>query len=82
MVLGAINTRNNWSLQPLHPGDAGSILQKCTEMMTNLRHAKVLQECVGLRPVRRDGVRIDYEELAKPKLKVKRFKNCELLKIS
>ena len=71
MVLGAINTRNNWSLQPLHPGDSASILQRCTEMMPNLRHAKVLQECVGLRPVRRSGVRIEYEEIANPKLKVK-----------
>ena len=71
MVLGAVNTRNNWSLQPLQPGDAASILQKCTEMMPNLRRARVVQESIGLRPVRRDGVRIGYEEMARPRLKVK-----------
>ena len=71
VVLGAVNTRNNWSLQPLQPGDAASILQKCTEMMPNLRRAQVVQESIGLRPVRRDGVRIGYEEMALPRLKVK-----------
>ena len=76
MVLGAINTRNNWSLEPLQPGDGASILQRCTEMMPNLRSAKVLRESIGLRPVRRDGVRIGYEEMERPKLKVKRLRNC------
>lgn len=74
MVLGAINTRNNWTLQPLQPSDGAKIMQKCREMMPNLRHAQILQESIGLRPVRRDGVRIGYEEMATPKLKVRRIR--------
>ena len=70
-MLGAVNTRNNWSLQPLRPGDGAAVLQRCAEMMPNLRRARVLQEGIGLRPVRRGGVRVEYEEMARPeKLKV------------
>lgn len=65
MVLGAVNTPNNWSLSPLDPKDGEKVLKNCTKMIPTLRHAQMLKEGIGLRPLRKEGVRIEYEEKAK-----------------
>lgn len=74
VVVGAINTPNNWSLRPLHPNDGARLLERCSKIIPSLRHAKILKERIGLRPVRKWGVRIELEMMEGPGIKVRKDK--------
>ena len=67
-MVGSIDTPNNWSRLPLSPGDGGRLLKNGAALIPRLSHAEVIAENIGLRPVRKWGVRIEYEEVA-PDLK-------------
>ena len=81
VVVGSIDTPNNWSRLPLSPGDGGRLLENGVALIPRLRHAEVLAENIGLRPVRKWGVRLEYEEVA-PDLKASYSKRPEVNKQS
>ena len=70
VVVGSIDTPNNWSRLPLSPGDGARLLENGAALIPRLRQAEVLTENIGLRPVRKWGVRIEYEEVT-PELKAR-----------
>ena len=70
VVVGSIDTPNNWSRLPLSQSDGDRLLENGAALIPRLRHAEVLTENIGLRPVRKWGVRIEYEEVT-PKLKAR-----------
>ena len=63
-MVGSIDTPNNWSRLPLSPGDGGRLLKNGAALIPRLSHAEVIAENIGLRPVRKWGVRLEYEEIA------------------
>ena len=76
-MVGSIDTPNNWSRLPLSPDDGDRLLKNGAALIPRLKHAEVLAENIGLRPVRKWGVRIEYEEVA-PDLKARYSKRSEV----
>ena len=70
VVVGSVDTPNNWSTLPLTPDDGARILENGAALIPQLKHAEVLAENIGLRPVRKWGVRIEYQEVS-PELKAR-----------
>ena len=80
-MVGSIDTPNNWSRLPLSPGDGGRLLKNGAALIPRLSHAEVIAENIGLRPVRKWGVRLEYEEVA-PDLKASYSKCSGVNKLS
>ena len=76
VVVGSIDTPNNWSRLPLNASDGVRLLENGAALIPRLRHAEVLMENIGLRPVRKWGVRLEYEEVT-PELKARTQDNGE-----
>eukprot|EP00117_Sycon_ciliatum_P037198 scpid61133/ scgid27869/ D-amino-acid oxidase len=62
VVLGGTTQEGNWSTE-VSPTDSADIWARCCEVIPSLRRATVLEETVGLRPLRKDGVRIALENV-------------------
>jgi D-amino-acid oxidase len=61
VVLGSVAQEDDWDLKP-RAADAERILEGCAALEPRLRGARVLEQQVGLRPMR-DEVRVQVEQL-------------------
>ncbi|AHY47800.1 FAD dependent oxidoreductase [Rubrobacter radiotolerans] len=59
-ILGGTFESGNWDTTP-DPETARRILARCSELVPELAGARVLEHHVGLRPVRRGGVRLERD---------------------
>lgn len=71
VLLGGTEQRGNWDLEP-DPGLSRRILARCAAVEPRLSGAVILQERVGLRPVR-PRVRLDSERLGPDRLLVHNY---------
>ncbi|XP_064625560.1 D-aspartate oxidase-like [Lineus longissimus] len=64
VVLGGTYQKDNWNLEPTDE-DRKNIWEGCCKVIPSLKHAKVLRDAVGLRPLR-DSVRLESELITTP----------------
>ncbi|XP_071551348.1 D-aspartate oxidase [Panulirus ornatus] len=62
VVLGGTHQNHDWRLD-VDPNDSQTIWDNCTTLMPSLKRAEVVQEWVGLRPCRKEGVRLEADEI-------------------
>ena len=67
-ILGGCYQKGNWSPE-IDPNLANRIMKRCVEICPELTGGKgvegldVIRHAVGLRPVRREGIRVEAEQL-------------------
>jgi D-amino-acid oxidase len=61
-ILGGTSAEGDWSLEA-NPDTAAAILQRCQSLEPVLKHAEIIEHCVGLRPGRRE-VRLEMEPIS------------------
>ena len=59
MVLGGVTQEGNWSTDPTDE-DRNFILEKCSNIIPELKKAEIIEDIVGLRPGRTE-VRLEKE---------------------
>ena len=59
MILGGVAQQDDWNLVPTKE-DSDFILEKCSQLIPELKDVEVIEELVGLRPGR-SSVRLDKE---------------------
>lgn len=57
---GTIGEENDWNLE-VNPQDTDSILKRCSAIYPEFKNIKPLGYKVGLRPARKDGIRLETE---------------------
>ena len=65
VALGGTFDEGSWDTAP-DPGTARAIIARCAALAPQLRDAEVLGSLVGLRPVRRGGVRLELDRATLP----------------
>lgn len=62
VVLGGTKQDDDWR-QEIDPKDSEKIWNNCTSLVPSLRKAEIIREWAGLRPCRRNGVRLEADEV-------------------
>eukprot|EP00095_Tigriopus_kingsejongensis_P011740 maker-scaffold613_size124221-snap-gene-0.32 protein:Tk11740 transcript:maker-scaffold613_size124221-snap-gene-0.32-mRNA-1 annotation:"d-aspartate oxidase-like" len=60
VVLGTVDRPNEWCVDP-DPAETALILEKCQALCPSLVGAKILNDWMGLRPLRKSGARLELE---------------------
>jgi D-amino-acid oxidase len=66
VILGSVAQRDDWDIMP-RESDTERILEGCAAFEPRLRDARVVEQQVGLRPMR-DTVRVEAEPLGAARL--------------
>ena len=61
LILGSVAQEDDWSIAP-RTEDAEAILERCAALEPRVRDARILEQQVGLRPVR-NAVRVEAQTL-------------------
>ncbi len=62
VVLGGTQEKNEFDLEA-NEQDCKDIFERCCKLIPSLKDAKILKKQAGLRPVRKDGIRLEMEIL-------------------